>query len=107
MLRMLFNKKNSVYLPYKVKLDSDRVIIEASGEYNESYLVFHGIITSKNIDIKTIYIRLNETMYKNITIRINTRDVNRFKFDFTNMLHKDEIDDISVIDKRVLKEVTI
>ena len=107
MLRMLLNKKNSVYFPYKVELVGNQVILEASGFYKEAYLVFHVVITPNKIDSKVIYIRLNELMTKNIEININSRDVNRFKVNFDNILNKEEINDITISDKRVLREVTI
>ena len=46
-------------------------------------------------------------MTKNIEININSRDVNRFKVIFDNILNKEEINDITISDKRVLREVTI
>ena len=100
-------KKNSISLPYKVSRNIDSITIEAFGDYNESYLVFHGVIKTTNYDIEKIYIHLNEHITKEINLKIEYRDYNHFDFDFTNLLSKEEIDVISVVDKQVFKEGTI
>ncbi len=100
-------KKNHITLPYEVQLNGDSIIIEASGNYNESFLVFHGVIKVKNNNLEKIYVRLNENITKEINLSIEYRDYNKFDFDFSGLLIDEDIKTIRVIDKEVLKEGSI
>ena len=97
-------KKNNIVLPYNVERNENSIIIEASGAYNEAFLVFHGEIVCEDYDIEKIYIRLNENIIKEIELQIEYRDVNNFDFDFTSLLLEEEVDKIKVINKKVLSE---
>ncbi len=99
-------KKNIISLPYKVKSEDGSIIIEASGNYNESFLVFHAVIKCNN-DIGNIYVHLNESITKEINLEIEFRDYKKFDFDFTGLLTDDEISSIVISDKKVLMEGTI
>lgn len=107
MFKYFFNKNNIIILPYKVLLDDDHIIIEAYGEYLESFVVFHGVISSKNIDINEIYVNLNELVEKNIELEVDYKDYHIFKFNFKNILDEVYINDINVSEYKVLSEVSI
>ena len=100
-------KKNIISLPYKVEKNGDSIIIEAKGNYNESFLVFHAVIKCKDYNIERIFIHLNENITKIISLKIEYRDFNHFDFDFSNLLSKEETDVLIINDKEVLKEGTI
>ena len=99
-----FGKKNHVVLPYNVVNNEDSILIEASGVYNEAFLVFHGEIICDGIDLEKIYVRLNENIIKEINLTIEYRGVNKFDFDFSGLLSNEEVDKIKVINKKVLGE---
>ena len=100
-------KKNIISLPYEVLMKDDSIIIEASGNYNESFLVFHGLIKCKNYNLERIYVHLNENISKEVKLIIEYRDYQKFDFDFSGLLSKEEIDTIKVSNKEVLKEGSI
>ena len=94
----IFKKWNHIVLPYKVVLEDNHILIEASGIYNEAYVIFRAYIKS-NSDIQRIYVKLNENMVKEIGLKIEYRDINVFNYDFSNVLTQEEIKSISVYDK--------
>ena len=107
MFNYFFDKKRSISLPYKVSLIDDHIVIEAYGEYLESFLVFHSIINTKNYDINDVYINLNENMLKNINISVDSKDYHNFKFKFEHLLDDSYIDDLIISDSKILNEVSI
>ena len=97
-----FGKRNVVTLPYTVEMDIDSIIIEASGEYNEAFIVFRGIIKSEDYDLQRIYIKLNENIVKEISLSIEYRDFHNFEFDFSSVLTEEEIKSIKVVDESAI-----
>ena len=100
-------KRNNIILPYRVQLEEDHIIIEAFGNYNESFLVFHSVIKCKGYNIEQVYVHLNEHITKEINISIEYRDYNKFDFDFNGLLSEEEIKSLVISDKEVLMEGTI
>ena len=107
MFNYFFNKYNKVVLPYKLKLGEDSIVIEAYGEYLESFVVFHGVIKTKNINIRDFYIKLNELIEKNVVVEVNPNDFHIFKFNFTDLLDDSYINELDISDYKVLSEVSI
>lgn len=107
MFNYFFNKYNKVILPYKLKLEEDSIIVEAYGEYLESFVVFHGVIKTKNINIRDFYIKLNELIEKNVVVEVNPNDFHIFKFNFNDLLDDSYINELDISDYKVLSEVSI
>jgi len=107
MFNYFFNKYNKVVLPFKLKLEEDSIVIEAYGEYLEAFVIFHGVIKTKNLNIRDFYIKLNELIEKNVVVEVNPNDFHIFKFNFNDLLDDNYINELDISDYKVLSEVSI